>query len=390
MSEKKFHAYPWWSPRFWHGMPLGVWLPLVAEHKARASLSRWGLMATITTAAAFNSVCEPLAEARFRRQLRERPLPPDPLFILGHWRSGTTLLHEMLMLDERFFCPSTYQCFAPGHFLLTEGLVTSALSWIMPSKRPMDDVSAGWHRPQEDEFALVNMGAPSPYRRMAFPMTSTDRPEALDIEQLPAAERARWEEAFTRFMRMLAVRDDRRPVLKSPPHTARMGVLAGMFSDARFLHVVRDPFVVFPSTLRLWRSLHHVQALQVDSGEALERYVFAAFDEMYAAFERDRVRLGPERLHEIRYEDLVADPVGRMEEAYARLALGDFARVRPRFEEMAQSMKRYKTNTYDHDPRIVAEIASRWRPFIDRYGYQVPETKSQPPQADAALARAGA
>jgi hypothetical protein len=372
MSEKKFHAYPWWSPRFWHGMPLKVWLPLVAEHKARASLSRWGLMATITTAAVFNSVCEPLAAARFRRQLRERAVPPDPLFILGHWRSGTTLLHEMLMLDEQFFCPSTYQCFAPGHFLITEGLVTSALSWIMPSKRPMDDVSAGWHRPQEDEFALVNMGAPSPYRRMAFPVTSSDRPEALDVASLPAADRQRWQDAFVRFLRMLAVRDARRPVLKSPPHTARMGVLAGMFPEARFLHVVRDPFVVFPSTLRLWRSLHHVQSLQVDPGDTLEGYVFAAFDEMYAAFERDRAQLGPDRLHEIRYEDLVADPVGRMEEAYSRLSLGDFGRVRSRFEEMARSMKRYKTNTYDFDPRLVAEIARRWQPFIDRYGYQVP------------------
>lgn len=381
MSEKKFHAYPWWSPRFWHGMPLGVWLPLAAEHKAKASPSRWGLMATITTAAAFNSVCEPLATARFRRQLREQAAPRDPLFILGHWRSGTTLLHEMLMLDERFFCPSTYQCFAPGHFLLTESLITSALSWIMPSKRPMDDVSAGWHRPQEDEFALVNLGAPSPYRRMAFPMTSPDRPSALDLELLPPADLARWKAAFTRFLRMLAVRDQRRLVLKSPPHTARMGVLAEMFPEARFLHVVRDPFVVFPSTLRLWRSLHHVQSLQVDTGEALERYVFAAFDEMYAAFERDRRRLGPERLHEIRYEDLVADPVAGMEEAYARLGLGDFARVRDRFEEMARSMKRYKTNTYDHDPRVVAEIARRWQPFIERYGYQVPQANAVPARA---------
>jgi len=384
MSEKQFHAYPWWSPRFWHGMPLGVWLPLVAEHKAKASPSRWGLMATISGAAVFNSICEPLAEARFRRQLRERGAPPDPLFILGHWRSGTTLMHEMLMLDERFFCPSTYQCFAPGHFLLTESLVTSALAWIMPSKRPMDDVSAGWHRPQEDEFALVNMGAPSPYRRMAFPMTSPATPEALDVTRLPPAALDRWKRSLERFLRTLAVRDPRRAVLKSPPHTARMGVLAEMFPGAKFLHVVRDPFVVFPSTLRLWRSLHHVQSLQVDSGAALEAYVFAAFDEMYAAFDRDRQRLGPDRLHEIRYEDLVADPVGRMEEAYTRLALGDFGRVRERFEEMARSMKRYKTNTYDLDPRLTAEIARRWKPFIDRYGYQ----PRQPVEPAAASVRA--
>lgn len=383
MSENSFHAYPWWSPRFWHGMPLHVWLPLVAAHRAQASPSRWGLMATITMASAFNSLAEPLCRARYRRQLREAEAV-DPLFIIGHWRSGTTLLHEMLMLDERFFCPSTYQCFAPGHFLLTEGLVTSALSWIMPDKRPMDNVAAGWHRPQEDEFALANMGAPSPYRRMAFPVTSPATPEALDVSRLPPAELDRWRESLRMFLRMLAVRDRRRPVLKSPPHTARMGVLAEMFPTARFLHVVRDPFVVFPSTLRLWKSLHHVQSLQVDSGEALERYAFAAFDEMYAAFERDRQRLGADRLHEIRYEDLVADPVGRMAEAYERLDLGDFGRVHDRFEMQARSMKDYRTNTYRHDPRLVTEIERHCRPFIDRYGYRVPEPE-RPAAADATV-----
>ena len=147
-----------------------------------------------------------------------------------------------------------------------------------------------------------------------------------------------------------------------------------MFPEAKFLHVVRDPFVVFPSTRRLWESLHHVQSLQVDRGESLERYVFNAFDEMYAAFERDRRLIASDRLHEIRYEDLVADPVGIMAAAYDRLALGDFDLVRAGFEEQARSMKRYRTNTYRHDPRIVAEIERRWKPFIDRYGYRIPET----------------
>jgi hypothetical protein len=373
-SDKKFHAYPWWSPRFWHGMPLGVWLPLVAEHHWRVSPLKWGLVATISMAAAFNSVAEPLSMARYRRRLRSPPATEPPLFIIGHWRSGTTLLHELMMLDDRFCCPNTYQCFAPGHFLLTEQPLTAALAWMMPAKRPMDDVAAGWDRPQEDEFALANMGAPSPYRRMAFPVTSPDRPEALDVSRLPAAELERWRQALRRFLRMLAVRDPRRPVLKSPPHTARVGVLADMFPEARFLHIVRDPFVVFHSTMRLWRSLHEVQGLQVDPGDRLEAYVFAAFDEMYAAFERDRAALRPGQLHEVRYEDLVADPVGRLRDAYARLELGDFSRVLPALERQAASMRRYRTNTYRHDPRTVTIVADRWRSFIDRYGYDVPAT----------------
>jgi len=374
-GKDALHTYPWWSPRFWHGMPMGVWWKLVTEHRGKIGLTKLGLAATISTAAAFNSLAGPLSEARFRRRLRQPPATPPPVFIVGHWRSGTTLLHELMMLDKRFCCPTTYQCFAPGHFLLTETVFTRALSWIMPSKRPMDNVAAGWSRPQEDEFALANMGAPSPYRRMAFPASSAATPVALDLAKLPAADLARWKAAMRRFLVRLAVRDPRRPVLKSPPHTARIGILAEMFPGARFLHVVRDPFVVFPSTVRLWRSLDAVQGLQVDDGQRLEEYVFTCFEEMYAAFERDRPKLAHGQLHEVRYEDLVSDPVGRLAEAYEALGLGDFAATKPAFDEHARSrqMTKYRTNTYQHDPRIVSEIIRRWQPFLDRYGYRPPE-----------------
>jgi len=353
-------------------MPLRVWFDLIRENDWKIAPSRLGLLGTITAAAGFNSLAETLCRARFSRQLANPPATDPPVFIIGHWRSGTTLLHEILMLDDRFCCPSTFQCFAPGHFLLTEAFLTTTLAWIMPAKRPMDNVAAGWHRPQEDEFALVNMGVPSPYRRMAFPETTPAEPTALDLETLPATDRDAWRAALRGFLEMLAVRDPRRPVLKSPPHTARMAVLADMFPGAKFLHVVRDPFVVFPSTKRLWDSLHYVQAMQIDSGREAEEYVFRCFDTMYAAFERDRPKLAAGQLHEIRYEDLIADPVAGMADAYAKLDLGDFERVRPAFEAQAASMRKYQTNTYQHDPRIVAAISQRWQPFIERYGYNAP------------------
>ena len=142
-----------------------------------------------------------------------------------------------------------------------------------------------------------------------------------------------------------------------------------MFPESRFLHVVRDPHAVFNSTMKLWRSLHEGQGMQVDRGEGLEEYVFSAFEEMYAAFERDRATLDPNRLHEVRYEDLVADPVGTLRTAYDRLDLGDFEAVRPRLERHARGMKDYRAGSYRRDPRIAAEIARRWGPFLERYGY---------------------
>jgi hypothetical protein len=45
---------------------------------------------------------------------------PAPVFVLGFWRSGTTLLDELLCCDPRFGFPSTYACLNPAHFLLSE------------------------------------------------------------------------------------------------------------------------------------------------------------------------------------------------------------------------------------------------------------------------------
>ena len=60
------------------------------------------------------------------------------IFIVGYWRSGTTLLHELLCSDTRYTFPTTYACMNPHHFVLTQA---NELKKKLPAtKRPMDDV----------------------------------------------------------------------------------------------------------------------------------------------------------------------------------------------------------------------------------------------------------
>ena len=102
--------------------------------------------------------------AVYRRTLDDLELKP-PLFLVGHWRSGTTLLHELLALDESFAAPSTYACFNPHHFLLARHGAPSTKS----AERPTGDMIISPFSPQEDEFALLCMGAISPYEAFVFP-----------------------------------------------------------------------------------------------------------------------------------------------------------------------------------------------------------------------------
>jgi hypothetical protein len=238
---------------------------------------------------------------------------------------------------------------------------------MMPSRRPMDNMPAGWERPQEDEFALCLLGQPSPYEGIAFP----NGPAASPC--LPPRAEGRWRSAFLRFVREVTLLNHgRRLILKSPPHTWRIPTLLRLFPRARFLHIVRNPFVVFPSTLNLWNSLFLQHGLQVPPFAGLRERVLETFVDMHRRLDETRCLIPPGQFHELRYEDLLADPVGRLQAIYRDLDLGDFEPARKHAEAYVTGMRNYETNRYDLSPADREEVTRRWGAIIRRYGYESP------------------
>jgi hypothetical protein len=361
--------YPAWAPRFWHGMRLRDWWRLLRRNRFRVHPLRWGLATTVTASTLFNSCAGAVCRGWYGRRVVQTPLVDAPVFIVGHWRSGTTYLHELLSCDTRFATPTTYECFAANHFLVTGRWLPRMLWFIMPSRRPMDNVRTAWSSPQEDEFALCSLGVPSPYFRMAFPNEPQQYLEYLDLQSLPAEAMQSWQQTLRTFLQSLTLAHGKRLVLKSPTHTARIGVLATMFPGARFLHIVRNPLAVYPSTIKLWRVLDEAQGLQIPNHRQLTSYVQAAFQRMYLAFDQQRPLVPGNQIYDIRYEDLVEDPVGVLRNAYAALDLGDFEAVRPRLEAMTRDSGRYQTNRYELPPAEQSEILRRWHHYAQQYGY---------------------
>jgi len=367
--EAKMHWYPFWSPRFWDGMRFGKWLQLVVENRARIDVRRLPMAALITLFTPFNSTMARLQVWRHGRRIRQTAIEYPPLFIIGHWRSGTTYLHELLARDPRFTYPTTYQCFAPEHFVVTQWLFAKYFGFLLPRHRPMNNVQAGWARPQEDEFALLTMGARSPYRRMAFPNNGPVDMEYFDMDDLTARELDAWKNALRQFVQAMTYLDPRRTVLKSPTHTGRIHVLSQLFPGAQFIHVTRHPDSIFPSTRRLWTSLDRVQGCQIAHHRDLNEYVFDAFQRMYHGFHGHRDELAKDAICDVRYEDLVAAPVASMQRIYEQLNLGSFASVRADLVAYTDKQKSYQTNRYAIQPELKAEIRTRWAPYFERYGY---------------------
>jgi len=370
MSEQpRYHSYPIWCPRFWHGMLLGDVLRLFLKNRMRIHPTLIPMAGAVTFFSAFNSLAYRVQRTIFDRRIFATPIDQPPVFIIGHWRSGTTHMHELLAHDDRFAYPTTYECFAPSHFLLTEWYMARWTGFLIPSQRPMDNMAAGWNRPQEDEFAICNLGGPSPYLRLAFPNHPPVHMGTLDMEDIDKSDLERWQAALDYFVRALTFQKRKRLILKSPTHTGRVAVLAKMYPGAKFVHISRNPYDVFASTVRLWKSLEQVQAFQTPRHDDLEEYVFTCLERMYEGFHRQREQLNPSQICDIRYEQLAQDPIGQIQLVYKHLELGDFEPVRPKLEAYVKSQSGYQTNRHEIGPDLSRRIADRWSNYIERYGY---------------------
>ena len=229
------------------GVTLCDWLGLLRDNRFALS-SGCALRATaISLGSISNSVLGGFEDWRYRSRLDAVVVPP-PLFVLGHWRSGTTHLHNLLTVDERFAFPNNYQAFYPHTFLTTEAVSSRLIGPFLPRRRPMDNIEWDMRSPQEDEFALCAATGLSPCIGWAFPRKRDHYDRYLTFRGVPASEIARWQAAFVRFLKKLTWKYRRPLVLKSPPHTCRIRLLLQMFPRARFVHIHRDPYDVFRSS----------------------------------------------------------------------------------------------------------------------------------------------
>ena len=142
----------------------------------RPALSCWrvGLLMGLS-----GLLVEPLAWLQswlWARRLRKAELPDDPIVVIGHWRSGTTYLHQLLACDPTLATARNSLTTAPQVALLLKPWIRWALQAWMTRKRPIDAVPWGPNDPQEDELGWPDSAStptwrawPSPWPIPGFP-----------------------------------------------------------------------------------------------------------------------------------------------------------------------------------------------------------------------------
>jgi len=341
------------------GLTFQEWIGLLRRERFRVDPACWPKALWVTAQSVWNSFAAGRVERTLGDAVRATRVEA-PVFILGHYRSGTTYLHELMACDARYASPNRFQAYNPRTFPGTE-------RWLAPVVEPFMLP----RRVQEDEIALMNLTRLSPYMDWCFPRSGSGYGRYLTFRDAGPDEVAAWSDALAWFLRALTRDAGGRPlVLKSPPHTARVALILRIFPDARFVHIRRDPYAVFVSTVGLLKAIPPVFRLQrgpkgVDTGAVLATYAA-----MYDAYFDDAAGVPPGQLVEVAYEELERDPIGRLRGVYDGLALGDFEEVRPALEAYLASNAGYRKNRHPELDGVtrgrVAEACAR---SFDAWGY---------------------
>lgn len=197
-------------------------------------------------------------------------LPRGPVFIVGMWRTGSTVLHTALENATGWSTPRTWQCFRPADFLL--------LPPPSPRReiRPMDAGVVESFSPQEDEFASLLMGEPSTYRAFIDPRRFDDLAVLLAEWKTPAPLLAPLSNRWETFLRAVLRSSPGTLLLKSPNHTFRIPWLANRFPDSQFIWILRRTQDVLASNRRMWTAMIDRYGQWALDPQALDRFLHVA------------------------------------------------------------------------------------------------------------------
>lgn len=319
------------------------------------------------------STLTPLQEKRYQKLLADKPLEHDPVFILGHWRSGTTFVHNVMSCDKHFGYNTTYQTVFPHLMMWGQPFFKKSMSWLMPDKRPTDNMELAVDLPQEEEFALGNMMPYNYYNFWFFPKYQQEYADKyLLFNDITPEELKEFEKVFMKLIKISLWNTHGTQFLsKNPPHTGRVKELVKMFPNAKFIYLMRNPYTVFESTRSFFTNTIQPLKLQDFSNEDIEKNVLSIYAQLYHKYEADKECIPEGNLFEVKFEDFEADAMGMTEQIYRQLSIPGFEEARADIEKYVGGKKGYKKNKYKYDDRTVQLVQDNWGFALKQWNYEL-------------------
>lgn len=320
-----------------------------------------------------------LEEINYENTIRDHKLKKDPIFIIGHWRSGTSFLQYLMGRDLRLGYMNKFQVVFPGVFLHSEHFLKPLLNRIPKPLNIIRDaqnmsINLELDSPGEIEIALTTMISPtSLHWGHIFPNDAWEYfDKYLFFDTANETEIQHWKHDYHYLIKKVSLKNDgRRVLIKSPGNTSRINELLQLYPKARFIFIHRNPYDVFYSNKKLWNTLLDNLALQDFSKQQMEKEIIRVYKKLMNRYLQQRTHIPEGQLAEIRFEDFVAKPVNELHNVYDRLKLDGFEQTEPKFHQFLENKSKGKSGRYEYENNIIKLLNKHWKFAFKEWNYSI-------------------
>ena len=313
-----------------------------------------------------------IEKLRYDKPISEIELTKPPVFIIGHWRSGTTLLHYMMARDPRFSIVTTQQGIFPAFYLSTRSIFRPLMPRVLPKDRMFDKMIMRSDLPIEEEVPLVSTSPASYYHHLNFPTRMHAFYQRFgNFSEATPAEIAQWRDDYLKVLKIATFNGGQKPLLlKNPINTARLPQLLSLFPEAKFIYLYRDPYRVFLSMRHFLRHMMSRSQLEDVSLSDIETNVLSIYHDMFSRYERDKAQIPDGNLFEVSFERFTEDPVLILEAMYDRFGWNFTPERRADYIDYWDNEVDFQQNEYSITVDDIVKINTHWSDAIDFYGYK--------------------
>lgn len=306
-------------------------------------------------------------------EIGQQPVP-DPVFVIGLWRTGTTIMSYLLAQDpER----------------------RSLLRWEAASPCPPPGIDAAADEARIDrvarqiaeqhertpELASINIQEAEGPTECVLTLSHEFKSQLFDTS-LYIPSYYRWNRstdqrsAYDHHKTTLQLLQWRRPPdrwhLKAPAHTLSLDALRSVYPDARFVVVHRDPAVSLASACDFWTMQMRSFTDRIDHA-AVGRHWLGIYDDALTELTRFLDEEPATEVVQLRYREL-ADPITAIQRVYDHLGLPltDAAE-----KAMADFVHAHRPGAHGRHTYALedfgltrAEVQERFAPHVERLGIE--------------------
>ncbi len=305
----------------------------------------------------------------FLRLRKTAPLK-DPVFIIGHWRSGTTFLHYLMAKDPQFGFLDYYNAFFPNLALAGGSWLRKTLTPLMPQRRPQDNIELQMTLPTEEENPLATRSLRSASHSFFFPSNEAFFKKYAVFEGTSGREKHLWKKAYKYLMKRISVvHPGKWLLIKNPHNTGRVRELMEIFPRARFIHIYRNPYDIFPSTKLMYDRVVTTQFLHDFSDEQVNDKIIYYYKKVMKRYFNTRSEIPKDQLVEVKFEDFEKDPMAAIKNIYRTFDINLDPVARDNMQAYIDQVRSYKKNIHVLDDRLKKRVGREWNFGFEKLGY---------------------